>query len=87
MSPLRNCSHIVLACTHYPAIEETLLEFVSPDTEFIDPAEAVAGKVRKWKLDPDGDDRFFTSGDVAQMKRSAKLAFGIDIKKVTKVSV
>ncbi len=87
LSPLRNCSHIILACTHYPAIEETLREFVSPQTRFIDPAEAVAAKVKRWKLISDGDDRFFTSGDAVQMKRSAKLAFGGDIKKVTKVSV
>ena len=87
LSPLRNCSHIILACTHYPAIEETLREFVSPQTRFIDPAEAVAAKVKRWKLISDGDDRFFTSGDAVQMKRSAKLAFGVDIKKVTKVSV
>ena len=87
LSPLRNCSHIVLACTHYPAIGETLREFVSPQTRFIDPAEAVAAKVKRWKLISDGDDRFFTSGDAVQMKRSAKLAFGVDIKKVTKVSV
>ena len=87
LSPLRNCSHIILACTHYPAIEETLREFVSPQTRFIDPAEAVAAKVKRWKLISDGDDRFFTSGDAVQMKRSAELAFGVDIKKVTKVSV
>ncbi|MEO6656472.1 MAG: aspartate/glutamate racemase family protein, partial [Pyrinomonadaceae bacterium] len=38
MSPLRNCSHILLACTHYPAIAPILNGVVSTNTILIDPA-------------------------------------------------
>lgn len=79
LSPLKNCSHILLACTHYPAIERVLSEYVSSSTKFVDPAAAVVRKIRgKTKL-PEGSDQFFTTGDAAQMKRSARLAFGVEI--------
>lgn len=82
LAPLRECSHILLACTHYPAIENVLKENVSPRTRFIDPAKAVAARVRKWNVDGSGTDRFLTTGDAGQMKKSARLAFGVKIPKV-----
>lgn len=87
LAPLRNCSHILLACTHYPAIENVLRESVSPETTFIDPAESLAVKVGKWKLNGTGLDRFLTTGDPIQMKRSAKLAFDATIKNAKKVRI
>ena len=41
LAPIKNCSHILLACTHYPAIIQVLVEHVSAKTKFIDPAGAV----------------------------------------------
>ena len=83
LSPLKNCSHVLLACTHYPAIEPMLRDFVSPSTKFIDPAAAVVKKLGK--ISSVGQDRFFTTGNSVQMKRSAKLAFGVDIESIEKV--
>ena len=82
LSPLKNCSHILLACTHYPAIQGQLKQFVSPSTIFVDPAAAVVNKVGDFANSTKGVDRFFTTGDAKQMKRSAKLAFDVDIEKV-----
>lgn len=87
LSPLRNCSHILLACTHYPAIEGLLSEFVSPGTRFIDPAEAAIAKVRRWKLPTAGNDEFLTTGDPKQMKMSASLAFQVTLQGVKKVAI
>ncbi len=87
LSPIKNSSHILLACTHYPAIEKVLREFVSPQTRFIDPAAAVAARVARWKLNGSGQDRFYTTGDAEQMKKSARLAFGVKIPKVTQVEL
>ena len=87
LRPLKNCSHILLACTHYPAIENVLNEFVSYKTEFIDPSHAVVNRIRKWKLPSDGNDVFYTSGDPAQMQDSASLAFGVKISKAVKVKL
>lgn len=85
LSPLKNCSHILLACTHYPAIETLLRDYVSPSTKFIDPAAAVVRKLGK--INSVGEDRFLTTGDARQMKRSAKLAFGVEIDEIKKVKI
>jgi glutamate racemase len=85
LSPIRNASHILLACTHYPAILPILKPIVSPNTTFIDPAGAIVGKVARWKLTVGGEDEFLTSGDARQMKMAAKSAFGVTIKKASTV--
>lgn len=87
LAPLRQCSHILLACTHYPAITGLLEDFVSAGTIFIDPAEAVIKKVRKWKVSGRGTDEFLTTGDTAAMTRAAKAAFGVAIPRSRKVRV
>lgn len=86
LDPIRNCSHVLLACTHYPAITPVLREFVSARTEFIDPAGALVKKISKWKMDTDGADEFLTSGDLNAMKHSAKLAFGVEIGSIAKTN-
>ena len=87
LAPIKTSSHILLACTHYPAIEKVLREFVSPQTRFIDPAAAVVARVTKWKLNRSGSDPFYTTGDPEQMKKSARLAFGVNIPKATQVKL
>jgi len=86
LSPLKNCTHILLACTHYPAISNVLADFVSPQTKLVDPATEMVKIVSKWRFAA-GDDQFFTSGDGAAMKRSAKNAFGVTIRPVKKVTI
>lgn len=83
LSPIKNCSHILHACTHYPAIEHLLKEIVSPQTVFINPASELAKRTARWSLPVNGKDTFFTSGDAGQMKVAAKAAFGCDIDSVT----
>jgi glutamate racemase len=87
LRPLRNCSHILLACTHYPAITGTLREHVSPQTQLIDPASAVVEQIWNWKLSGKGSDEFFTTGDANAMRRSAKAAFGVKISRPKQISV
>jgi glutamate racemase len=86
LAPLTNCSHILLACTHYPAIEPVLGKFVSDGTKFVDPADALVKKISRWKL-PTGDesDVFFTSGDPVAMKNAARAGFDCRINKVKKM--
>jgi hypothetical protein len=64
-----------------------LKDYASTDTVFIDPAEALVEKLGE--LLPTGDQNgvFFTTGDAGQMKRSAKLAFGVEIQTVRKIEV
>jgi glutamate racemase len=87
LSPLKNCSHILLACTHYPAIENVLRDLVSPQTRFIDPAQALVYTVSKWHVRYGGKDIFVTTGDADQMKRSAMLAFKVNIAQARKVKI
>ena len=79
ISPLRNCSHILFACTHYPAIADVMKDFVSPQTAFLDPAAELVKRIADWKLPVRGDDRFLTTGDARQMKNAALRAFGYRI--------
>lgn len=85
LAPIRDSSHILLACTHYPAVREVLAEFVSSETKFIDPAGELIKRIARWRLEAGGNDEFLTSGDVRQMKAAAKKAFGVTIGKASKV--
>lgn len=87
LSPIRNCSHILLACTHYPAIAGVVKDFVSPKTVLIDPAAELARRTARWKPAAGADDKFYTSGDRGQMIASAGKAFGVAIERVIAVSL
>lgn len=87
LSPLRNCSHVLLACTHYPAIEPLLKDFVSPSTEFIDPAAALVKKIGNLSTPSQSKAQVFTTGDALQMKTSALLAFGVRLSTIQKIKV
>jgi len=57
-----------------------LTELVSPNTKFIDPSGALLSRILRWKLKSGcGNDEFFTSGNAASMRGSAKAAFGVEI--------
>jgi glutamate racemase len=86
LSPLKNCSHILLACTHYPAISQVMQHYVSIETKLIDPASELVNKLSKWNIsNSHGLDIFLTSGDRKQMKISARKAFGVKIDTVEKI--
>ena len=87
IGPLRNCSHILLACTHYPAISHVLKELVSPATEFIDPAAELVSRVEKLSISGSAEDTFLTTGDAAAMKTAALKAFGVSIPRVERVTI
>ncbi len=79
LSPIRNCSHILLACTHYPAIADVMKEIVSSQTTLLDPAASLARRVSKWPITAGGKDQFLTTGSTEQMRVSAFKAFGFMI--------
>ena len=85
LAPIRQCSHLLLACTHYPAIIPVLKEFVSANTIFIDPADELVTEIARWRLPLGGTETFFTSGDPGKMQESARKAFGVRIKTVKRV--
>lgn len=83
-APLRDVDVLVLACTHYAALAPLLTE-CCPRAEIYDPVAATLAHVeRAWPLNgaPDSSPappRFLTTGDPDAMRRSAMLAFGIEL--------
>ncbi len=87
LNPLKNCSHILLACTHYVAIVDVLREYVSPKTIFVDPVPPLVKVVKKWKLRSKQDDVYLTTGDPISMKTSTAAAFQWTVDEVEEVTV
>lgn len=87
ISPIKNSSHLLLACTHYPAITPVLKEFVSKRTVFIDPAGELVDKMSGWNLPTGGTDIFFTTGQSENMQKAAQNAFNVEIEKVERISI
>jgi len=87
VSPISQCSHLLLACTHYPAIIPVLRELLSPETILIDPAAELVNEIARWRLPRGGEDTFLTSGDPEKMKDAAGNAFGFRIKAVKQITL
>lgn len=87
LKPISNCSHILLACTHYPAIVRILAQCVSKETRFLDPAVEIASRVARWKTSSAGPDLFLTTGDPAAMMIAAKRAFGTDVGQAERIAL
>lgn len=65
---------LVLGCTHYPFLRDTIQRLAGQGVTLMDPAEAVARElVRRLgdqrRTQGTGTTRFFTTGDVAQVQR------------------
>lgn len=69
---------LLLACTHYPALGAAFRKFTS--RPLLDPCVSFAERVLGGlKQSGSGECRFFTSGDAEAARRSAALAFGVDL--------
>jgi len=79
LSPLRSCSHILLACTHYPAMSPVLSELLPAGTVLINPAAELVKSISLWNIECGGTTEFITTGDANAMQTAAHAAFGVDI--------
>ncbi len=87
LAPIKHCSHLLLACTHYPAITSVLREFVAEGAVFINPAGALVTQINRWQLPTSGSDVFLTTGGAAQMKQAAWRAFGCSIETASRITI
>jgi glutamate racemase len=87
LAPVKNASHLLLACTHYPAIIPVLKDFVSAGTVFVNPAGALVEKIAGWDLAKTGGDVFYTTGGVDEMKTAAFNAFGVKVERAEKINI
>jgi glutamate racemase len=82
MRPLKSCSSILLACTHYPVLSEVILRHTPKGTNLIDPAAELYKSVRpflKSVAKAKGKTEFLTTGNAQLMKEAARKAFGVKI--------
>jgi glutamate racemase len=78
---------LVLACTHYPFVIDTIRRIVGPRVEVIDPAPAVARQLGRrleaadLHADPGapGGHRFVSSGDPAAMRACLRALVSVDV--------
>lgn len=87
LMPLKNCSHILLACTHYPAIIPVMKDILDREIVFIDPAPKLVDVIRRWNLTSQNRDVYLTTGNSQQMKTSAAAAFGWHFHDVEKINL
>ncbi len=74
---------LVLGCTHYPFLRDTLQRIVGDDVTLIDPAVAVANELarridnnRRMDANQIGTTRFFTTGEVAHVQNAVAHLWG-----------
>jgi glutamate racemase len=75
---------LVLGCTHYPFLRQSIARIVGPDVEIIDPAPAVARQTARVlaRACPDaprarqGRRTLYTTGDVAQFRQQVERLVG-----------
>ncbi len=69
---------MVLACTHYVAMTKLIGE-VFPEVRCHDPIPFIVEQtLETWGDFQSGEDLFLTTGDMAESKKSAKLAFKVE---------
>jgi glutamate racemase len=89
LAPLPRCDAVLLACTHYSAVEGLIQIFV-PDSKILDPAALTAQELvgsKKTKSRKGLPDLFLTTGDPIQSRRSGHLAFGAKVKRFFQIAL
>lgn len=86
--PIQHESHILLACTHYPLIQDQIAKFTG-QTTFLDPAVELAQWVMEtWNPEEaDSGIEFYTSGDTEQMRKSLSLLYQISTDTIQKINL
>src|SRR5690606_6670228 len=79
---------VLLACTHYPLLEEKIKLHLPPDIKVVSQGDIVADSIKDYlrrhpeietKLTRDGDITFFTTDDPADFNEHASLFFGSEV--------
>lgn len=85
LAPLKECSHILLGCTHYAAITSIIQEILGDKVTLIDPVETMSKWIQShWDLSTHSNiqDKFMTTGNIEATKSSAKKVFNVLIENV-----
>jgi glutamate racemase len=80
LAPMRRMDGLLLACTHYPAVQSHIQRLV-PGCHIFDPAASTAEELvggRK-TVGEGGPDHFLTTGDPLRSRKVAEAAFGVQV--------
>ena len=83
---LNNINQLILACTHYPLIQNLIENFYDDKVDIIDSASEVAKQIKlkleqkKLLSDKKAEHHFFVSDYTDSFEKSAKFFFGEDIR-------
>lgn len=81
IKPLSGCDSILLACTHYPVLNDVIRKYSS--AKLIDPAEELYKSIYKYlEKDLKGQSEFITTGNTKLMIEAAQKAFNVNIPRV-----
>lgn len=86
--PIMEMKNILLACTHYPLINDKIAEFTK-DSILLDPAEEMVNWIFKnWNL-PEGKSHVLwqTSGDTVQMKNSLEKLYNLNVHHIENIQL
>jgi glutamate racemase len=86
-SPISESEYILLACTHYPAIEHRIKRFTY--ATLLDPCAEMAEWIfENWEgMNGNSSDEWFTTGNAEQMQLAAQRAFGVELNHVEKIQL
>lgn len=88
LAPLHSQESILMACTHYPAIQHVLQSYLKPSSTLLDPVPTLlAWMQNNWELtvQPNAKDVFITTGNPKKMQETAKHVFGVEIAVIEKL--
>jgi glutamate racemase len=87
-TPIKDYKYILLACTHYPAISNSILAFTKNST-LLDPVNNMADWIlQNWSnLEGNSSTQWLTSGDPEKMRNAAKLAYKINLGAIDTVTI
>ncbi len=84
-----NIDTLVLGCTHYPILKDTIRQVAGDDVTLIDSAEAIAFHLKEILPDPadsgEGTDRFFVSDNEQKFEQIARKILQNHVKPLQKV--
>jgi glutamate racemase len=90
MKPLNHCQSILLACTHYPVLNDVIMKYVPKGTRLIDPVDELFDSIKKDLLrfaNLKGETEFITTGNSQLMVKAAQNTFVVNIKNVRKAKL
>ncbi len=87
-SKLKGEEHILLACTHYIAIEKAIKSFL-PHVQLINPVDFLIDKINDTFKEKEGSEtiNYFTTGKVEQMKSTIRKVYRMNVDDIKKIQL